>query len=85
MSNLRSSVLTAVGVCGLGSACYVTGNLIYTAFDPDTGNSWEWKDLTRWQPSGIAGGIIGISFGLAASFADAGALGYWCSPKNICG
>ena len=81
---MRSSALTAVGICGLGGMCYVTGNLVYTVFDPEAGDKWAWKDLTKWQPSGIAGGIIGISCGFAASFADTSALKYWCVPRRIC-
>ena len=63
MKDLRLNSDTIVQVCGWGSLGYFVGNVLDLRWYNDN-NSQNWKDYFIWSPGGLAGGIIGVSYGL---------------------
>ena len=62
MKDLRCDTQFIVQVCGWGTACYMVGNIMDTVYRKEEPPSW--KSLVSWTPSAVAGGIVGVSYGL---------------------
>ena len=62
MKDLRCDTQFIVQVCGWGTACYMVGNIMDTVYHKEEMPSW--KNLIAWSPSAIAGGMVGVSYGL---------------------